>query len=174
MKSLGDTKQNQRRGLVVDDHMRVAGAEDSIYAMGDCTATAYAPTAQVASQQGKYLARVFETMAKREQLEAGLDLAKKEGKKEDVACVLYQSLMPWLVLTPTSELWRKPSNVRRSTNSTILTRARSPTSCVSFGTPSEECRLTLCVVGRARTRRSQVGRRPLYAWVCSPLTFPIR
>ncbi|KAJ3332902.1 NADH:ubiquinone oxidoreductase [Gonapodya sp. JEL0774] len=51
-------KQTQRRGLVVDEHMAVEGGE-RIYALGDCTATKYAPTAQVASQQGKYLASLF-------------------------------------------------------------------------------------------------------------------
>ena len=30
---------------------------DGIFAIGDCTATSYAPTAQVASQEGAYLAR---------------------------------------------------------------------------------------------------------------------
>ncbi|CAO3667049.1 unnamed protein product [Rhizopus stolonifer] len=50
--------QNVRRGLVVDDWLRMAGTQD-IYALGDCTATKYAPTAQVAAQQGKYLARLF-------------------------------------------------------------------------------------------------------------------
>jgi len=50
--------QNVRRGLVVDDFLRMLGAE-GIYALGDCTATQYAPTAQVASQQGQYLAQSF-------------------------------------------------------------------------------------------------------------------
>ncbi|KAG1246994.1 hypothetical protein G6F68_014397 [Rhizopus microsporus] len=43
--------QNVRRGLVVDDWLRMSGTQD-IYAVGDCTATKYAPTAQVAAQQG--------------------------------------------------------------------------------------------------------------------------
>lgn len=49
------------------------GAEDSIFAIGDCTATSYAPTAQVASQQGAYLARQLHQMAKRDELEEKLD-----------------------------------------------------------------------------------------------------
>ncbi|KAL7422688.1 NADH:ubiquinone oxidoreductase [Cryptotrichosporon argae] len=50
--------QTQRRGIVVDDYLSMLGAE-GIYALGDCTATQYAPTAQVASQQGQYLAQTF-------------------------------------------------------------------------------------------------------------------
>jgi len=48
------------------------GAEDSIFAIGDCTSTAYAPTAQVAAQQGSYLARQLHLIAKRDQLEGTL------------------------------------------------------------------------------------------------------
>ncbi|KAF9434064.1 NADH:ubiquinone oxidoreductase [Entomortierella beljakovae] len=55
--------QNSPRGLIVDDYMRVAGAKD-MYAIGDCAFSKYAPTAQVASQQGKYLASVFEGLAR--------------------------------------------------------------------------------------------------------------
>ncbi|KIL55473.1 hypothetical protein M378DRAFT_1042451, partial [Amanita muscaria Koide BX008] len=33
------------------DFLHMKGAENSIFAIGDCTATSYAPTAQVASQQ---------------------------------------------------------------------------------------------------------------------------
>ncbi|KAJ3811422.1 pyridine nucleotide-disulfide oxidoreductase-domain-containing protein [Lentinula aff. lateritia] len=64
--------QTNRRGLVVDDHLRLAGANGSIFAIGDCTSTSYAPTAQVASQQGAYLARVFAQMTKKETLTAKL------------------------------------------------------------------------------------------------------
>ena len=63
--------QTNRRGISVDDHLRMVGAED-IFAIGDCTSTSYAPTAQVASQQGGYLARVFAQIAKRDNLQAKL------------------------------------------------------------------------------------------------------
>ena len=43
---------------------------DGIFAIGDCTATSYAPTAQVASQEGAYLARVLQQLAKRDELHA--------------------------------------------------------------------------------------------------------
>lgn len=42
---------------------------DSIFAIGDCTSTQYAPTAQVASQQGAYLGRILKQIAKRDQLQ---------------------------------------------------------------------------------------------------------
>jgi NADH:ubiquinone reductase (non-electrogenic) len=38
--------------------------------LGDCAATKFAPTAQVAAQQGTYLARLFNTMARTEHLES--------------------------------------------------------------------------------------------------------
>ena len=61
--------QTNRRGLTVDGHLRVAGA-DGVFALGDCTATSYAPTAQVASQQGSYLAKLFNRMARKDSLTA--------------------------------------------------------------------------------------------------------
>ncbi|GAA5921367.1 hypothetical protein JCM3775_003010 [Rhodotorula graminis] len=70
--------QNSRRGLLVDEHMRLVGA-DGVFALGDCTATNYAPTAQVAAQQGRYLARVFQKLHKKEQLLQELESAKQAG-----------------------------------------------------------------------------------------------
>jgi NADH:ubiquinone reductase (non-electrogenic) len=52
--------------------MRMKGA-NGIFAIGDCTATSYAPTAQVASQQGGYLARMLHQMAKQDSLLNRLD-----------------------------------------------------------------------------------------------------
>ncbi|GAA5890393.1 hypothetical protein JCM5296_002809 [Sporobolomyces johnsonii] len=69
------TTQNSRRGLLVDEHLRLLGA-DGIFALGDCTATNYAPTAQVASQQGHYLARVFSKLHKKDLLLRELEQAK--------------------------------------------------------------------------------------------------
>ena len=48
----------------------------SIFAIGDCTSTSYAPTAQVASQQGAYLARMFKLIAKQDALEEKMAEAK--------------------------------------------------------------------------------------------------
>ncbi|KAJ3087529.1 NADH:ubiquinone oxidoreductase [Quaeritorhiza haematococci] len=62
IKQLDPALQNQRRGLVVDDHLRVKGAS-MIYALGDASATKYAPTAQVASRQGRFLAHHLNMLA---------------------------------------------------------------------------------------------------------------
>ena len=63
--------QTQRRGIVVDDYLNMLGAE-GIYAIGDCTATQYAPTAQVASQQGMYLATMFGKLGQKHKYEQQL------------------------------------------------------------------------------------------------------
>lgn len=56
---IGAPHQTVPRGLSVDDHLRVNGAED-IFALGDCALfQRLPPTAQVASQQGRHLARMF-------------------------------------------------------------------------------------------------------------------
>ena len=69
--------QDQRRGLVVDDYLSLLGA-DGLYAIGDCTATQYAPTAQAASQQGIYLAQVFGKLGQKAKFEAQLAELKAE------------------------------------------------------------------------------------------------
>ncbi|KAF8960637.1 NADH dehydrogenase [Flammula alnicola] len=65
--------QTNRRGIEVDDYLRMKGTNGSIFAIGDCSATSYAPTAQVASQQGAYIARVLHQMAKKDGLEDRLE-----------------------------------------------------------------------------------------------------
>lgn len=49
---------------------------DNIWALGDATATAYAPTAQAASQQGAYLGRIFNQMAQRDAAEDAMKAAE--------------------------------------------------------------------------------------------------
>jgi len=71
--------QNNKRGITVDDHLRMAGTDGTIFALGDCTSTQYAPTAQVASQQGVYVARMFKQLAKRDALLEQIVAAQKEG-----------------------------------------------------------------------------------------------
>jgi NADH:ubiquinone reductase (non-electrogenic) len=52
--------QNDRRGLVVDECLRVKGTPlGDVFAVGDCAFSGKPPTAQVALQQGKYLGRMF-------------------------------------------------------------------------------------------------------------------
>ncbi|CAL1710604.1 unnamed protein product [Somion occarium] len=74
--------QTNRRGLNVDDHLRLEGTSGSVFALGDCTATSYAPTAQVASQQGSYLARVFKLIARRDALSTELQQLESQGLLE--------------------------------------------------------------------------------------------
>lgn len=50
-----DEQKNARRGLLVDDKLLVDGSSN-IFALGDCTFTKFAPTAQVAFQEGIFLA----------------------------------------------------------------------------------------------------------------------
>ncbi|KAI0023238.1 hypothetical protein F4780DRAFT_103187 [Xylariomycetidae sp. FL0641] len=61
-------QKDSRRGLAVNEYLVVQGARD-IWAVGDCAVAGYAPTAQVASQEGSFLARLFNNMAKTEDLE---------------------------------------------------------------------------------------------------------
>ncbi|CAG7850200.1 Probable NADH-ubiquinone oxidoreductase C3A11.07, mitochondrial; Flags: Precursor [Serendipita indica DSM 11827] len=69
--------QTNKRGLTVDDHMVLAGSNGTIYSFGDCTATSYAPTAQVAAQQGAYVGRLFNQLAQQARLEAELEELKR-------------------------------------------------------------------------------------------------
>lgn len=62
------SQKNSRRGLLVNEYLVVEGTE-GVWALGDCTATKYAPTAQVASQQGSYLGGLFNQLARAEDLE---------------------------------------------------------------------------------------------------------
>ncbi|PGH14465.1 hypothetical protein AJ80_05910 [Polytolypa hystricis UAMH7299] len=77
-------QKNSRRGLAVNEYLVVNGTEN-IWAVGDCAITNYAPTAQVASQEGAFLARLFNTMAKTESIETQLkelSVAQAEAKGE--------------------------------------------------------------------------------------------
>lgn len=64
-------QKDSRRGLVVNEYLVVNGTND-VWAIGDCAIANYAPTAQVASQEGAFLARMFNTMARRETFETEL------------------------------------------------------------------------------------------------------
>jgi len=75
-------EQNNRRGISVDDHLQMKGAS-GVFAIGDCTATSYAPTAQVASQQGTYLARVLQQLAKKERLEQQLQTLRQDSAEPE-------------------------------------------------------------------------------------------
>lgn len=71
-------QKNARRGLEVNEYLVVNGTEN-IWAVGDCAVANYAPTAQVAAQEGTFLARLFNTMAKTDAIEA--ELSKLSAKQ---------------------------------------------------------------------------------------------
>ena len=76
-------QKNSRRGLAVNEYLVVNGAED-VWAVGDCAITNYAPTAQVASQEGAFLARLFNTMAQTESIEKELQrLSEAQGQAKN-------------------------------------------------------------------------------------------
>jgi NADH:quinone reductase (non-electrogenic) len=62
---------------------RIGGATKG-RSLGDCSATKYAPTAQVASQQGTYLARLFNTMATRYALETEIKELEEQSQGADI------------------------------------------------------------------------------------------
>jgi NADH:ubiquinone reductase (non-electrogenic) len=70
-------QKNARRGLEVNEYLVVNGTEN-IWAVGDCAVANYAPTAQVAAQEGAFLARLFNTMAKTDAIEEDLRLLSQK------------------------------------------------------------------------------------------------
>jgi NADH:ubiquinone reductase (non-electrogenic) len=73
-------QKDSRRGLAVNEYLVVNGTEN-VWAVGDCAIANYAPTAQVASQEGAFLARLFNSLAKTEELNDELaDLSVAQAK----------------------------------------------------------------------------------------------
>lgn len=82
-------QKDSRRGLAVNEYLVVQGTRD-IWAVGDCAVAGYAPTAQVAAQEGNFLARLFNNMAKTETLEEDIrelsgSLNVKPGNSADIS-----------------------------------------------------------------------------------------
>jgi NADH:ubiquinone reductase (non-electrogenic) len=76
-------QKDSRRGLAVNEYLVVNGAEN-IWAVGDCAIANYAPTAQVASQEGAFLARMFNALAKTETINNELALiSDKQAREHD-------------------------------------------------------------------------------------------
>jgi len=73
-------QKDSRRGLAVNEYLVVKGTEN-IWAVGDCAVANYAPTAQVASQEGAFLARLFNQMAQTESLEDELRALSAEQER---------------------------------------------------------------------------------------------
>jgi len=61
-------QKDSRRGLAVNEYLVVKGTEN-VWAVGDCAIANYAPTAQVASQEGAFLARLFNQMGRTQNFE---------------------------------------------------------------------------------------------------------
>lgn len=76
-------EQTNRRGLLVDENLRLLGAEESIFAIGDAAATDAPPTAQVANQQGRYLAGIFESLARIDRVEAKLIKTRQQPESAE-------------------------------------------------------------------------------------------
>ena len=74
-------QKDARRGLNVNEYLVVNGTEN-IWAVGDCAVANYAPTAQVAAQEGAFLARLFNQMAKTDEVNTEL---KALSEKQAVA-----------------------------------------------------------------------------------------
>ncbi|KAG5359608.1 External alternative NADH-ubiquinone oxidoreductase [Yarrowia sp. C11] len=72
-------QKGSRRGLLVNEYLVVEGTE-GIWALGDCSATKYAPTAQVASQEGSYLANLLNGIAKTEDLNNEITHLEKQSE----------------------------------------------------------------------------------------------
>ena len=60
---IGGTQLVCDRGVAVDKFLRVKGGDGSVWAIGDCASSGLPPDAAVATQQGAYLAKVFNTCA---------------------------------------------------------------------------------------------------------------
>ena len=86
------SEQTNRRGITVDEHLVMKGSGGNIFALGDCTSTAYAPTAQVASQQGAYLARVFGQLARRDALVVRAAALERDGAPAEEATAAARKL----------------------------------------------------------------------------------
>ncbi|CAK5274226.1 unnamed protein product [Mycena citricolor] len=99
--------QTNKRGITIDgatpsvpsrhsgpdpasEYLQMKGSNGSIFAIGDCTSSSHAPTAQVANQQGAYLARIFPQIVQRDELQANLNelesglatILKEDDKKQ--------------------------------------------------------------------------------------------
>jgi NADH:ubiquinone reductase (non-electrogenic) len=83
-----------RRGLNVNEYLVVKGAEN-IWAVGDCAVANYAPTAQVAAQEGAFLARLFNQMAKTEEIESelkNLSIAQETASDKDARNQIFANI----------------------------------------------------------------------------------
>ena len=76
-------QKEARRGLNVNEYLVVNGCEN-VWAVGDCAVANYAPTAQVASQEGAFLARLLNAQARTDALQGQLaELSAAQSQERD-------------------------------------------------------------------------------------------
>lgn len=68
-------QKDSKRGLAVDENLRVKGT-DNVWAIGDCAIAGYAPTAQVAAQEGSYLAGLLNANGRADSLRIEIERLK--------------------------------------------------------------------------------------------------
>lgn len=74
-------EQTNKRGFLIDGKLKLNGSLN-IFALGDCTITEYPPTAQVAFQQGCFLASYFEKLQKVGTLRYKMNNSKEQPPSE--------------------------------------------------------------------------------------------
>jgi NADH:ubiquinone reductase (non-electrogenic) len=87
-------QKDSRRGLAVNEYLVVKGTEN-IWAVGDCAVANYAPTAQVAAQEGAFLARLFNQMAKTQEIEEELkhlSEAQEKAPSKEARDMVFQDI----------------------------------------------------------------------------------
>jgi NADH:ubiquinone reductase (non-electrogenic) len=90
-------QKDSRRGLLVNEYLVVKGTEN-VWAVGDCAVANYAPTAQVAGQEGAFLARLFNSMGKTQEIEkelAELSLAQEKAPTKEVRDKVFTQIKDW-------------------------------------------------------------------------------
>ncbi|KAL9612479.1 MAG: hypothetical protein Q9167_002910 [Letrouitia subvulpina] len=87
-------QKDSRRGLSVNEYLVVNGTEN-IWAVGDCAIANYAPTAQVASQEGAFLARLFNSLAKTDTINRelqSLSVAQSKAPNQDARNEVFENI----------------------------------------------------------------------------------
>lgn len=90
-------QKDSRRGLLVNEYLVVKGAEN-VWAVGDCAVANYAPTAQVAGQEGAFLARLFNSMGKTQEIEdelKKLSEAQEKAPTKEIRDNVFAQIKDW-------------------------------------------------------------------------------